>query len=416
MAGQDNRNGRKTGPGAKPGAKPAKKAPRYTEQREIACEEKITEIRRELPPLAGDFLRSLETTLSPLTRLGYARDLRVFFRYLAAENGAFAGLAPEEIRAENFDKLTLRDLEMYQSYLKQYVLDSRLWSESTERDQSLSDMTDENPVLVRNHEAGIARKLCALRAFFRYLYRRDLVRQNVAEKLTVPRQRKKPTIYLEKEEIRRLMDTVFTSEGMTKNQQAYLEHTKTRDLAILSLLLGTGIRASELVGLDIRDVSLPQREFVITRKGGNAATLMFNKQVADCLADYMAERRQIEAVPGHEQALFLSLQRKRLTVRSLEYLVKKYAQIAAPMKQHLSPHKMRSTFGTNLYFASGDIELVAEMLGHASVDTTKKHYVGNSEGQKRRAARLVDWLPAEDQREEQEGTAEEDGPMPDKDR
>ena len=392
--------------------KPTKKAPRYTEQREIACEEKITAIRRMLPPLAGDFLRSLETTASPLTRLGYAMDLRVFFRFLAAENPDFADLKPEQIGAENFDKLTLRDLELYQSYLKQYVSDSRLWSVMNKTDRVSDENASETPVLVRNHEAGIARKLCALRAFFRYLYKRDLIRQNVAEKLTVPRQRKKPTIYLEKDEILHLMDTVRRPEGMTQNQQAYLEHTRTRDLAILSLLLGTGIRASELVGLNMTDVSLPRREFVITRKGGNAATLMFNEQVRECLADYLAERERITPAPGHEQALFLSLQRKRLTVRSLEYMVKKYAQIAAPMKQHLSPHKMRSTFGTNLYFASGDIELVAEMLGHASVDTTRKHYVGNSEDQKQRAARLVDWLPAEDRQAEQDDRREDDGPAP----
>ena len=376
------------------------RGPSFTEQREKDCQKKIREILWELPPLAGDFLRSLETTAAPLTRLGYARDLRVFFRYLKAENRDFADLKPEEIDAEKIDKLSLRDLEMYQSWLKQYVINKRLRSESTKTDRSLVNNNGENPqetvvsTLVQNHEAGIARKLCALRAFFRYLYKRDLIRQNTAEKLTVPRQKRRPAIYLQREEVQRLMDVVNDGEGMTQRQRTYqANHTRVRDWAILSLLLGTGIRASELVGMDLRDLNIRRREFVITRKGGNVVTLMFNEQVQDALWDYLDLRNQITPLPGHEDALFLSTQRRRLTVRALEYMVKKYAEVAAPLKRHLSPHKMRSTFGTNLYLVSQDIELVAEMLGHVSVDTTKRHYVGNSEGQNRRAARLVDWLP-----------------------
>ena len=93
--------------------------------------------------------------------------------------------------------------------------------------------------------------------------------------------------------------------------------------------------------------------------------------------------------PGHEEALFLSLQNRRITVRAVEIMVKKYASLAAPLKKKLSPHKLRSTFGTNLYHETGDIYLVADVLGHSDVNTTRRHYAAMSDDRRRMAAQKV---------------------------
>ena len=162
-----------------------------------------------------------------------------------------------------------------------------------------------------------------------------------------------------------------------------------RDLAILTLFLGTGIRVSELVGINIDDIDFSVNGFLVTRKGGNQAVLYFPDEVAEVLRDYMKLRKTLEAQPGHEDALFLSLQNRRMTVRAVQMMVKKYALQAAPLKKKLSPHKLRSTFGTNLYHETGDIYLVADVLGHSDVNTTRRHYAAMTDDRRRMAARKV---------------------------
>ena len=150
--------------------------------------------------------------------------------------------------------------------------------------------------------------------------------------------------------------------------------------------MGTGIRVSECVGLNIEDFDFEQNAFMVTRKGGKEVILYLSEEVAAPLKDYLEERKKIDALPGHEDAFFLSLQRKRMTQRAMENMVKKYAKIAAPLKKKISPHKLRSTFGTNLYRETGDIYLVADVLGHSDVNTTRKHYAAIAEDHRRLAA------------------------------
>ncbi|HCX65085.1 MAG TPA: integrase, partial [Eubacteriaceae bacterium] len=173
-----------------------------------------------------------------------------------------------------------------------------------------------------------------------------------------------------------------------KSEKKYHQHTKERDLALMTLFLGTGIRVSELVALNIDDFDFSNNSFLITRKGGNQVVLYFSDEVKQVLSNYLGIRNQTDALPGHEEALFLSLQKKRLGVSSIQKLIKKYTEKVTPLK-NISPHKLRSTFGTNLYRESGDIYLVADVLGHKDVNTTKKHYAAIGDEQRRQAARMV---------------------------
>lgn len=153
----------------------------------------------------------------------------------------------------------------------------------------------------------------------------------------------------------------------------------------MTLLLGTGIRVSECIGLNLNDVDFNVDGIRIHRKGGKEVIIYFGDEVEQALRAYLEERKKMIPAPGNEEALFLSMQKKRMNVRSVENLVKKYSRIVTPLKK-ITPHKLRSTYGTNLYRETGDIYLVADVLGHADVNTTKKHYAA-LEDERRRSAR-----------------------------
>ncbi len=346
----------------------------YHQQAQIKRTQRIREICKELPDACSDFFFAVSQTTSALTRLAYAYDLRLFFQYLTLEQADFSGCDPRLITVDQIGKITARQLRDYQDYLTQYIKQN-------------DDQTNE--VIVSNHELGIMRKMCALRSFFEYLFSEEKIPANISTLIPLPKRHEKPILYLEKEEVEKLLDVAENGSGLTEQQKRFQKVTKNRDIAILTLFLGTGIRVSELVGIDIDDVDFSINGFVVTRKGGNQTILYFPETVAENLQTYLRERREIEAAPGDENALFLSLQKRRITQRAVEKLVKKYAAIAAPLKKKISPHKLRSTFGTSLYQETGDIYLVADVLGHADVNTTRKHYAAMTDQRKREAAKRV---------------------------
>ena len=211
---------------------------------------------------------------------------------------------------------------------------------------------------------------------------------NVSTKIDNPKLREKEIIRLEIDEIVKLLNNTENPENFTKRQKSYNNITKNRDTALLTLLLGTGIRVSECVGLNIDDIDFKVNGFKITRKGGSQVILYFSDEVAKALKNYLQERLNNPNVDKDETALFLSLQNKRISVRAVEKLVKKYSESCIPLK-HITPHKLRSTYGTNLYRETKDIYIVADVLGHKDVNTTKKHYAAISEDARRSVANVI---------------------------
>jgi site-specific recombinase XerD len=161
------------------------------------------------------------------------------------------------------------------------------------------------------------------------------------------------------------------------------------------LFLGTGIRISELVGLNNNDLNFKDNSFIVTRKGGNKSILYFDDDVANSLKRYFDYKTESGRQVLEQDPLFLSNQDKRITVRAVENLVKKYAQIVSPLKK-ISPHKLRSTYGTQLYKATGDIYVVADVLGHKDVNTTRKHYAAISDDTRRNVVGKVKLTRDED--------------------
>lgn len=337
----------------------------YYEQKDIENIQKLRTMLKELPPFCTEYFRGIEPRTSTRTRIAYAYDLSVFFDFLKKENPVFSKMDRIDFRLEHLDQLTVTDLEEYMEYLKYRF--------------------NENNKEVINKERGIMRKISSLKSFYNYFFRVEKIKTNPAALVRLPKLHDKEIIRLDIDEVAMLLDEVEQGESLTDRQKAYHDRTKVRDLALLTLLLGTGIRVSECVGLDIHDVDFKNGGIHIHRKGGKEVTVYFGAEVEDALNDYLAERQRIDPEPGSENALFLSMQRKRMNVRSVENLVKKYAKIVTPLKK-ITPHKLRSTYGTNLYRETGDIYLVADVLGHSDVNTTKKHYAA-LEDERRRSAR-----------------------------
>ena len=335
----------------------------------------IREICRGLPQACSDFLRAIAVTTGTFTRLAYAIDLNTFFQFLHMERIYYAQKEIVLYDDQDLDHLTQSDLTAYTEYLTYYL-------------KSDEDHTEPERVFV-NHDLAIKRKLCSIRSFYDYLFKHQRITANVTELVPLPKIHEKPILRLSRAEMEKMLSTAQDGTDMSKGQQRFQKITAKRDYAMLILFLRTGIRVSECVGINIADVDMENNAFLVTRKGGNQVVLYFPPEVAEALADYMEERKEIEALPGHEDALFLSLQRKRISQRAVQMLVKKYASVAAPLKPRISPHKLRSTYATNLYHETGDIYLVADVLGHTSVDTTRKHYADMTDARRRMAAEHV---------------------------
>lgn len=336
----------------------------YYEQKDRENTLRLRNMIKELPPFCTDFFRGIEPQTSSRTRIAYAYDLKIFFDFLRKENPVLNKLELRDITLSHLDQLHVTDLEEYMEYLKYRF---------NEKNQE-----------VVNKERGIMRKIASLKSFYNYYYRKEMLKNNPAALVQLPKLHDKEIIRLDVDEVALLLDEVEKGESLTDKQKAFHEKTKVRDLALLTLLLGTGIRVSECVGLNINDVDFKNGGIRIHRKGGKEVTVYFGIEVENALRDYLDQRQEMTPEKGSEDALFLSLQMKRISVRSVENLVKKYAKIVTPLKK-ITPHKLRSTYGTTLYQETGDIYLVADVLGHTDVNTTKKHYAALDDARRRSA-------------------------------
>lgn len=328
---------------------------------------KLRKMLKELPGFCMMFFRGIEHTTASRTRIAYAYDLGIFFNFIKENNPSYKDINVSDFNIEILDKITVNDIEEYLEYLKVY---SKNDSEYT------------------NNEKGIKRKLSSLKSFYNYYFCNQLINENPAAKVRVPKMHETEIIRLDVDEVATLLDEAESGDKLTKAQKRFHEKTKLRDVALLTLLLGTGMRVSECVGIDISDIDFKNTGIKIRRKGGYEAIVYYGDEVEKALIDYLEYRKTIVPETGHEEALFLSLQNRRISVRSVENLVKKYAGLVTSLK-HITPHKLRSTYGTNLYKETGDIYLVADILGHKDVNTTRKHYAAIEDERRWKARNAV---------------------------
>ncbi len=342
----------------------------YHQEQVIKYTLQLREVLKTLPPFAKDYFRAIEPTTSAKTRISYAYDLRVFFHFLKECNPVYRNYTMEQFTPVDLDRVQAVDIEEYMEYLKVYK--------------------DEKGDLQTNTEKGLARKMSALRSFYAYYFKRQVIKTNPSLLVDMPKLHEKAIVRLDADEVAELLDFVENAGAhLTGQALTYYNKTKERDLAILTLLLGTGIRVSECVGLNLSDVDFKNNGITVTRKGGSQMVVYFGDEVEAALREYLeVVRDNTTPLPSAEEALFLSTRRSRMGVQAIENMVKKYARQVTPNKK-ITPHKLRSTYGTSLYKETGDIYLVADVLGHKDINTTRKHYAALDDERRRKAANIV---------------------------
>ena len=336
----------------------------YWNDRETKTIDKINELLNELPDFVSRYETFISDTTSVLTRRNYIFDLTIFFDYVAKE----LDITVMDITPDILSSLSVDFLSDYSRFL---------------------NISDRNGKARKSASSSKSRRLSSVRSLYNYLYITDQIPQNQMTKVRSPKLDEQEIIALESDESSILLNTILSGEKADSTQAAkYNNIQQFRDIVIFSVLLNTGIRVSELVGLDISDIDFRNRSLRVIRKGHSEyTTLFYNEDLSKLLEDYIFYRKSIPDVKD-ENALFLSSRKQRISVRTVEVLVKKYSERAGLLK-HITPHKLRSTYGTALYRATGDIQLTADAMGHKSIETTSRRYVNRGQDQRKKAAEAV---------------------------
>lgn len=294
---------------------------KYQDEEKLHNFKKVDEIISSLPEYTRVFFEAMENkNMSERSVVQYAYDISRFYGWL---NG------------RDINELSIEDVNEY--------LRTLYYSENSDP----ADVKMTSP-------AFRARKASSLRSYLKYMHRIGYLKQGLAELIDLPKVPEKHIVTLDENDIARLLD-------VCKNK---------RDYTVTLLFLATGIRVSELVGLDIKDCDLENDSIIVRRKGGNEAEVYFGQQLHSALLEYLTARKTVVC---DCPALFLSNRNQRMAVRTVQYMIKHNAELAN-VNTKATPHAFRRSFATSLYDKSNDIYLVSEALGHSSVETTRKHY------------------------------------------
>lgn len=340
----------------------------YNEDITNISNQKAETIIADLPNFCKKYFNSIKLTKAARTRLQYAYDLQRFFKWLSQQAG-FKDVDMNVCTAQELlGELNVEDMQEYVASIDSY--------NDGKRQKSYSS-------------AYIARNIASLKSFFNYYYKIREIDFNLGFFLDVPKQHKKEIQVLNNSQVNRIQEAVFNETGMTQKQLDMRRNIVLRDYAIISLFFTTGLRVSEMVGLDVTDIDFKNKTIIVTRKGGDQDVVYPPTYVLDAINNYIKSDREVLVDTNIEKnALWLSLKHSRLSVQAVEQMIKKYAKLAG-VNTNVTPHTLRRTFGTNLYNETGDLGLVADTLHHASTDTTRKHYAKSSEAHKRKAAEVA---------------------------
>ena len=323
----------------------------------LECEE----LENQLPKFMRGYFAYLRGNVLPKTRLAYLHDVKFFFKYLIEETDLTSAETPDKITLEELNKVKAIDVNMFIDYCRKYKVE-----------------TDKATYIYENNNKSLARKRSSVSVLFKQLYRDELLAKNITDgfdPIRVPKPGEREIKALQDDEVMIMLDAVSTGTGLTSHERSYWEKTRLRDKAILMLFLTYGLRLSELHQLNISSFNWNRGEFIIYRKRGKESLMPLNKSATAVLHDYIDNERADDNTLGdeHKDALFLSLQGKRMTERQIRELVKKYTSIAlnTTRKAGYSPHKLRATAATSLIGRGNSIFDVAALLDHEQVTTTQ---------------------------------------------
>ena len=328
---------------------------KYKDQKENEARLKADAISKELPHFVRQFFMSEENHLSGMTLYSYASQLKTFFEFLRESNPYFASKEMTQITTDDMGMLTDADIA---EFLHELRMPKKRKSNAGE------SVCSENTI--RHY-------MVSLNRLFSYLAAHRYIKSNPVALIKRGRVKKKEIVYLERDEKQDFMATVSSGEKLTKNQQKFHDlKASKRDTAICTIFLDTGIRVSELVGMNMNDINFAKHGIRVFRKGGNFDTVYM-------MTDYLENGRPSYKPSDKEEAVFLNRSGSRISVRSVEKLVKKYMLSAVPDKaDRITPHKLRTTFAENMLLKTGDVEKVQKLMGHSSISSTM-HYVTSTE-------------------------------------
>ena len=323
--------------------------------------EKCQEIQDELPRFLNGFFVYLKGNVLPMTRLAYLQDIRFFCNYLIHETDLTVADSARGIKLEDFERIKAVDINIFIDYCRRYKVEK------------------ENAIYIyENDKKSLSRKKSSVSVLFKYLYRDELISKNITDgfdPIKLPKPGEREIKALQDDEVMRMLDAVSSGGNLTKKEREFWEKTKMRDKAILILFLTYGLRLSELQQLNVSSFNFSRGEFKIYRKRAKESVMPLNKSVEKAVASYINEERPSDEkiAAEHKDALFLSLQGKRMTERQIRELVKKYTSIglATSRDSGYSPHKLRATAATSLIGRGNSIFDVQALLDHENVTTTQ---------------------------------------------
>jgi len=213
----------------------------------------------------------------------------------------------------------------------------------------------------KNKKSTMARKLAAIRSFFQFCIKKKWLEDNPAKAVATPKQEKHVPSFLSEDEMAQFLDLPQTTQPLD-----------LRDKAALELLYATGMRVSELAGLNLDDLNFSERLIRVRGKGKKERLVPFGKKAEDCLTFYIQSRSQINKGDIEARALFLNYRGERLSSRSVERIVDKYIRLTA-LRRKISPHSLRHSFASHLLSRGADLRVIQELLGHESLATTQKY-------------------------------------------
>lgn len=290
----------------------------------------------KLPDIAVEFLEYMETIRgkSKNTITAYSYDLALFFKYIKMKRGYL-------VTDMEIDEIPIDDIDMYMiNNISLADLYSFLSFAANQRD---------------NKNYARARKVACIRSFFKYLHKMKMIKENPSIELESPKINSRHPIYLTLEESKKLLSSI---DG----------ENKERDYAIVTLFLNCGLRLSELISIDINKIS--NDILTVIGKGSKERTVYLNKACIDAINNYL-KVRPVDDVKD-KNALFLSERKRRISKRTVQYLVKKYIGISNLDMEKYSPHKLRHTAATLMYkYGKVDIRSLQQILGHENISTTQ---------------------------------------------
>lgn len=350
--------------------------------KEQEMKQKCMEIEKTLPKFMREYFIFLKTSVATSTRLEYLQDIRFFCYYIIEEAYLSDATDIKDITIEDFDNIKARDVNLFLGdFCTMYYKKVR-----------------NNTKLLENSNKTLSRKKSSLSTLFKFLYRNEQIKNNITSGLNpIKIQKTQPDAIkrLEIDEVNDMLKAVESGYGLTKKEKEYWRKTKLRDKAILALFVTYGLRLSELSELNVSSFNFRKGEFKIYRKRGKEVLMPINETCKKVIKDYLENERtnSDNLDEKYKDALFLSLQNKRLTNRAIRELVKKYTSISlnTTRKKGYSPHKLRATVATSLIQNGFSIYDVQNLLDHDNVTTTQL-YAAHKKDVKRSIVDKFEWL------------------------